>query len=86
MDLNVSSISDLDMAILESILSWTRRARKFKARKFGETSDRTMRKHQHRVWKKAVDYLVERLPPLLKHPTHHIQPLSRPNQTFSTAF
>ncbi len=75
MDLDISSDSDLEMAILEEILPRPRRARKFKERKFGAAIDETTRKQQHRVPMEVVDYLVEKLSPLLKHPTHRNQPL-----------
>lgn len=75
MDLGFSRDADLEMAILDEILPKPRRERNFNERKFEIAIDETTRKQQHRVPLQVVDFLVEKLSPLLKHPTRRNQPL-----------
>ena len=75
MDLDFSSDSDLEMAILDDILPKSRRARHFKKRAFDEAIDEPTRRQQHRVPMDVVLFFEEKLSPLLKHPTKRNQPL-----------
>ena len=75
MDLDVSSDSDLEMAILDDVLPAPRRSRHFNKRAFGDAIDETTRRQQHRVPIEVVDYLVEKLSPLLQHSTQRNKPL-----------
>jgi hypothetical protein len=80
MDLDMSEDSDLEMAILEDILPKRRRKRQFNERKFGPAIDEITRQQQHRVPLEVVNYLVEKLSPLLKHPTRRNKPLEPQEQ------
>ena len=76
MDLGINEPDpDLEIAILDEELPRPRRGRNFNERKFGEAIDETTRKQQHRVPLEVVEYLVDKLSPLLKHPTRRNQPL-----------
>jgi hypothetical protein len=76
MDLDLTSDSDMEAAILDDILPKPRQQRQFKKRSFGEAVDEVMRKQQHRVPLEVVNYLEDVLTPLLQHPTNRNQPLS----------
>jgi len=76
MDLDISTDSDLEAAILEDLQPKQRQQRKFKKRSFGEVLGEVARQQQHRVPLEVVDYLEEVLTPLLQHPTKRNQPLT----------
>jgi hypothetical protein len=75
MDEDLSSDSDLEMAILDDAEPKPRRARQFNERAFGDAIDEVTRQQQHRVPIEVVNFLEARLSPLLKHPTKRNQPL-----------
>jgi hypothetical protein len=76
MDLDVSSDSDLEMGIIDELLPKPRRSRQFNERAFGPAIDETTRLQRHRVPEAVVDYLEDKLGPLLQHPTKRNKPLS----------
>ena len=83
MDLGISSDSDVELAIAEDLLPKPRRARNFLPRCFGDAIDEVTRRQQHRVPEAVVDYLEERLGPILQHRTQRNQPLT-PRQQIET--
>ena len=76
MDLDISSDSDMEGAILEDLQPMQRRQRQFRKRSFGEDLGEVVRQQQHRVPLEVVNYLEEVLTPLLQHPTKRNQPFS----------
>jgi hypothetical protein len=76
MDLDISTDSDLEAAILEDLQPKQRQQRKFKKQSFGEVLGEVACQQQHRVPLEVVDYLEEVLTPLLQHPTKRNQPLT----------
>ena len=68
MDEDLSSDSDLEMAILDDAEPKPRRARQLNERAFGDAIDEVTRQQQHRVPIEVVNFLEDRLSPLLKHP------------------
>ena len=76
MDLDISSDSDMEAAILEDLLPAPRRQRQFNKRSFGVAVDDVMQRQQHRVPLEVVNYLVDKLSPILQHRTKRNQALS----------
>ena len=76
----ISSDSDVDLFVMNEALGGFRSPRVFATRKFDEDIPLRVYKERYRIMPEAVDYLTERLSPILEHDTKRNSPLTSRQQ------